>query len=114
MAHNEIITIKDAKTGAVLASAAEMAGVLLFEGAWYFDRSQVDMTQLVVTEDIYVCPYKGSCYWINLEAPGHFAEHIGFTYFVTKPDYEFVRNKIAFYAGVREHTVEESAVYAQP
>ncbi len=109
----EVITIKDAKIGSVLASAVESEGVRLFEGAWYFDRNAVDMTYLRVTEDTYVCPYKGTCYWINLEAPGHVAEHIAFTYFAVEPGYEFVQDKFGFYAGVREHTVEESAVYTK-
>ncbi|MCB8945708.1 MAG: DUF427 domain-containing protein [Ardenticatenaceae bacterium] len=112
MEANEVITIKDRKTGAVLASAVESEGVFLFEGAWYFDREQVDMTHLVVTEDEYICHYKGTCYWINLDAPSHSASHIAFTYFEVEPGYEFVQGKIGFYAGVREDTVEESAVYA--
>ena len=112
MTTNEVITIKDAKTGVILASAEEAKGVLLFEGAWYFDQDKVDMTDLVITEDIYICPYKGTCYWIDLNSPGHSGKHIAFTYFEVEPGYEFVQDKIGFYAGIREHTVEESAVYA--
>lgn len=111
MTNSEMIIIKETKMGAVLAAAEESEGVLLFEGAWYFDQDEVDMTYLVVTEDVYVCPYKGTCYWINLAAPSHSAQHIAFTYFDVAPGYEFVQDKIGFYAGIREHTVEESAVY---
>ena len=109
---HEVITIKDARTGKILATAEEAVSVFLFEGAWYFDRDKVDMTYLSVTEDTYICPYKGTCYWIDLDMPGHVAGHIAFTYFEVEPGYEFVQDKIAFYAGIREHTVEESAVYA--
>ena len=109
---NEVITIKDAKTGAILASAEAAKGVILFEGAWYFECNKVDMSCLTVTEETYICPYKGTCYWIDLKTPEHAAPHIGFTYFDVKPGYEFIRDKIGFYAGIREHTVEESAVYA--
>ena len=108
---HEVITIKDTKIGLVLASAVESERVSLFEGAWYFDREAVDMTYLKVTADTYVCPYKGTCYWIDLATPDYSGQHIAFTYFDVQPGYEFVQDKIGFYAGVREHTVEESAVY---
>lgn len=111
MTTNGVITIKDAKTGAILASAKKAEGVFLFEGTWYFDEDKVNITHLVVTEETYTCPYKGTCYWIDLKAPGHSADHIAFTYFDTRAGYEFVQGKIGFYAGLREHTLEESAVY---
>ena len=106
----ETIIIKDAKTGDVLASAIEGAGVQLFEGTWYFDREFVNMTHLVVTERIYICPYKGVCYWIDLEAPDHQAKDVAFTYFDLKPGYEFIQDRVGFYAGHREATIEESHI----
>lgn len=102
-----IITIRDIKTGQVLASAEKGNGVRLFEGAWYFEPGSVDMTHLVVTERTYICSYKGICYWIDLAAPEHKARDVAFTYFEVNPGYEFVKDRIAFYAGRHAATMEE-------
>ncbi|MCA9978977.1 MAG: DUF427 domain-containing protein [Anaerolineales bacterium] len=106
----EIITIKERHHDQVLASAVESEHVQLFEGAWYFDADHVDMSHLVITERTYVCPYKGTCYWIDLKLPGYEAQDVAFTYFKVHPGYEFVHNKFGFYAGAREATYEETAV----
>jgi uncharacterized protein (DUF427 family) len=104
---SDCITIRDRQTEIVLASAKINQGTQLFEGAWYFDRDTVDMTHLVVTNRTYICPYKGVCYWIDLDAPDHKGQNVAFTYFDVKPGYEFIQDKIAFFAGSREHTVEK-------
>lgn len=106
----EVITIKEKQGGRVLATAPEGAGVRLFEGAWYFDPEAVDMTHLVVTDRTYVCPYKGTCYWIDLDMPDHKAENVGFVYFEVNSGYEFVKDQIAFYTGRREATYEEANI----
>lgn len=101
------ITIKDRKTNDVLALAKVGEAVRLFEGTWYFAPEAVDMTHLVKTGRTYVCPYKGTCYWIDLNAPDHQALNVAFTYFQVNPGYEFVKDRIGFYAGRREATVQE-------
>ena len=106
---NRIITVRETKSGGVLASAEDKEKTHLFEGTWYFDPDTVDMTNLVVTERTYICPYKGTCYWIDLDAPDHKAKDVAFTYFQTNPGYEFVQDKIGFYAGKRQAT-EQTAV----
>ena len=106
MPADKSITIQDAQTGQQFASAERNQGVRLFEGAWYFDPAYVDMTYLRVTERTYTCPYKGVCYWIDLDAPDHKGKNVAFTYFKVKPGYEFIQDRIAFYAGEREHTRE--------
>ena len=103
------ITIRDAHNGALLASAPVEAGVQLFEGAWYFDQEQVQMHRLIITDRTYTCPYKGVCYWIDMESEdGHTCSNIGFTYFKVNPGYESFKDQIGFYAGKREATFEES------
>jgi len=106
MIKKRIISIQDTKSESLLASAIENERVLLFEGAWYFDMQAVDMAHLVVTDRTYVCPYKGTCYWIDLDAPDHQSKNVAFTYFETNPGYEFVQDKIGFYAGRRQDTVQ--------
>ena len=103
----DIVTIKNRLTGEMLASAKKAEGVRMFEGAWYFDPETVDMTHLVVSERTYTCPYKGICYWIDLETPEHKAADVAFVYFKVSPGYEFVKDQIGFYAGIREATIED-------
>ena len=103
------ITIKNAHTDEQIASGVYAKDVQLFEGAWYFERDVVNMSQLIVTERIYICPYKGTCYWIDLKTPEYEAENVGFTYFDVTPGYEFVKDKIGLYAGQRQHTYQETS-----
>lgn len=103
----ERITIKNKQTNEPIASAIVDDGVILFEGAWYFDPKYVDQNHLTVTDRVYDCPYKGLCYWIDLDSPAP-AENVGWTYFDIKPGYEFIKDWIAFYVGEREATSEET------
>lgn len=98
------IIIEDNFSGNRIATAVAGEAVQLFEGAWYFDKTAVDFTNLIITERTYICPYKGTCYWIDLQTEnGRFAD-IGFTYFEVNPGYEFIQDKFGFYAGKREAT----------
>lgn len=101
---SRVITIIEKENGRVLATAVENAGTQLFEGAWYFDPDKVDMSQFVVTDRTYVCPYKGTCYWLDLKSESGLVTDVGFTYFTVNPGYEFVKDKIGLYAGEREAT----------
>jgi uncharacterized protein (DUF427 family) len=103
----DCITIKSTQTDRVLAAGTHSRDVQFHEGAWYFDRHKVDMTHLVVTPRIYVCPYKGRCYWIDLDSPEQKATNVAFTYFDVKKGYEFIEGKVGFYSGRRDATVEE-------
>ena len=105
MQENIAIINKDTQTP--LASGLEGEHVRLFEGAWYFEREAVDMTDLIVTERVYICPYKGRCYWIDLKTAVSTHQNVAFTYFETSPGYEFIQHRIGFYAGEREATLEK-------
>lgn len=108
MTTKRTITIWDSQRHKQLARGLEEEQVQLFEGAWYFDETAVDMTHLTVTDRTYVCPYKGTCYWIDLDAPTHKAQNVAFVYFDVNSDYEFIKDKIGFYAGKREATYQEA------
>jgi uncharacterized protein (DUF427 family) len=96
------LTVRERASSRVIASAqpdTETNDVFKFEGNWYFDARSVDFTNLKVTERTYTCPYKGMCYWIDLETPeGINAQNIGWVYRQPKPGYENITDKIAFYA----------------
>ena len=106
------IIIEEKQSGKPLAMAVAGEGAELFEGAWYFDKTAVDFSNLVITERTYICPYKGTCYWIDLETPEYRAKNIGFTYFDVNPEYKFMQDKFGFYAGKREATQQYAQVIA--
>lgn len=81
----------------LIAEGSEPA-VLEFEGNWYFDPSNVRMDGLVVTDRTYVCPYKGVCYWVDLQRDEVQARNIGWVYRDPKPGYENIRDRFGFYA----------------
>ncbi len=93
-------TVRERTSTRLIASAQpEANAVLPFEGNWYYEQSKVDFTNLKVTERTYTCPYKGVCYWVDLETPeGTTAQNIGWIYRQPKPGYEQIKDKVAFYA----------------
>lgn len=106
--NEETIQIKIIQTNEILAAGQRNKDVQLFEGAWYFDPESVNMIHLEVSNRTYTCPYKGSCYWIDLKLPNRQSiENVGFTYFETKDGYGFVQDKIGLYYGRREATYQD-------
>ena len=93
------LVIKEKNSDAVIASGSPSDNsARIFEGNWYFEPKAVDMTHLVVTERTYTCPYKGVCFWIDLEAPGLSAKNVAWVYNTPKPGFEMIKDQIAFYA----------------
>lgn len=102
------LIIKERPTGAIIASGDENRTVREFEGNWYFAPETVNMDHLTITTRTYNCPYKGTCYWIDLETPDGFrAQNIAWVYQQPKPGYEFIQNQIGFYARSTAGTVPE-------
>jgi len=60
------VVIKETGSNAVIAQGEENTQVRAFEGNWYFQPETVDMGKLEITSRTYTCPYKGTCYWIDL------------------------------------------------
>lgn len=90
--------IRDRNTNTLIAAASEDEdAVRLLEGCWYFRPELVDMSHLVITDRTYTCPYKGVCYWIDLESPTTQVRNIAFVYSQPKPGYEYIKDRIAFY-----------------
>jgi uncharacterized protein (DUF427 family) len=94
--------IKEKASGEVLASAADDQVVEL-EGNLYFDPASVDRKRLVVTEETYTCPYKGTCNWVDVRDG---ARHVAWVYPDPKPGYEQIKDRYGFYRGERGATVE--------
>lgn len=93
------LVIKEKNSQQVIASGSPSDNTArVFEGNWYFDPKVVDMSHLVVTNRTYTCPYKGVCFWIDLEAPGQSAKNIAWVYNNPKPGFEMIKDQIGFYA----------------
>lgn len=102
------LVVKERTSGDVIAEGIENTSVRVFEGNWYFAPEKVDMQHLKVTDRTYTCPYKGVCYWIDIETPdGVRARNIGWVYREPKPGYEFIKDQVAFYARASSGTVVE-------
>ncbi len=100
--------VKERQNGEIIASAQDHQTVRLFEGNWYFKPEAVNMQHLKLTERTYTCPYKGVCFWIDLETPdGVKAQNVAWVYQNPKPTYEFIKDQIGFYARPTEGTISE-------
>lgn len=83
----------------VIASGSEADNTaLILENNWYFAPDQVDMGQLKITDRTYTCPYKGVCFWVDLETPELKARNIGWIYMNPNPGYEQIKDWIGFYS----------------
>lgn len=102
------VTIKDKGDGKVIASGQTPSDVFGFEGNWYFDEQKVDMNRLTVTERTYTCPYKGTCFWIDLESPDGTIRNVAWVYRDPKRGYDNIKDRIGFYNGSRSGTIAES------
>lgn len=92
------LIVNEKAAGTRIAEGVDGQTAEVFEGNWYFDPDTVDMQHLVVTERTYTCPYKGTCFWIDLDSPEGKAQNIAWVYNQPKPGYEHIKDRIAFYA----------------
>ena len=100
--------VKERTNGEIIAAAQDNHTVRVFEGNWYFKPEAVNMQHLKVTDRTYTCPYKGVCYWIDLEtSDGVMAQNVAWVYRNPKPTYEFIKDQIAFYTRPTTGTVSE-------
>lgn len=103
-----VLVIRKRADRAEIARADENDGAQVFEGNWYFAPGRVQMESLQVTERTYTCPYKGVCFWIDLEMPdGQVARNIAWVYRDPKPGYEFITDQIGFYSRSTQGTIAE-------
>jgi uncharacterized protein (DUF427 family) len=91
------LMVKERSTGRILASGMENDDVILCEGNWYFAPDAVDMSHLKITERTYTCPYKGVCYWIDLESPNTQSLNVAWVYQNPKHGFEDIKGRIGFY-----------------
>lgn len=105
--------VRERGSGQVIASGEEGDAVAVFENSLYFKPEAVIITHLRETERIYTCPYKGVCYWIDLESEAGRAQNIAWVYDNPKPGYEWIAGRIAFYLRETPGTMVERVEDAQ-
>jgi uncharacterized protein (DUF427 family) len=93
--------------GSVIATGEEDVSVKSFEGNWYYVPEAVNTEKLRVTDRVYVCPYKGRAHWIDLETAEGRVQNVAWTYFEPKPGYEWIKDRVAFYARDTAGTLTE-------
>ena len=92
------LAIKKKSDGAIIAQGSEQQKTAHeFEGNWYFAPDAVDMQYLTVTNRTYTCPYKGTCYWLDMQTPEGRVVNAAWVYDNPKPGYEFIKDQIGFY-----------------
>lgn len=90
-------SIKKNNDGETIASGIPDQTVQDFEGNWYFAPEAINMQYLKITDRTYTCSYKGTCFWVDLEAPEGKVTNIGWVYQNPKPGYEVIKDHIGFY-----------------
>jgi uncharacterized protein (DUF427 family) len=102
------ITIREKSTNAQLAQAEEGAGVIPYEGNWYFAPDTVDQDALRVTSRTYTCSYKGTCHLVDFVTPdGRTVADVAWVYGSPKPGHEAIKGRYGFYSGARGETRAE-------
>jgi uncharacterized protein (DUF427 family) len=89
--------IKRARDGMVLARAEISEHVIALEGNWYFHPDSVNTDVLRTSQRQYVCPYKGTCWWVDLETDKHFLPDVAWIYPEPYPGFRRIAGWYGFY-----------------
>ncbi|MBL8131372.1 MAG: DUF427 domain-containing protein [Anaerolineae bacterium] len=90
------VMIKNRVDGNIIAQGVLGQDVHEIEAGWYFPPEAVDSTHLLVTERTYSCPYKGVCYWVDMETPDMHVQNIAWIYYEPKRGYEKIKGYVGF------------------
>ncbi|MCK6577347.1 MAG: DUF427 domain-containing protein [Anaerolineae bacterium] len=82
--------------GNIIAQGIQGQDVHEIESGWYFPPEAVDTTHLIVTGRTYTCPYKGVCYWVDMETPDMHVQNVAWVYNQPKRGYEKIKDYIGF------------------
>lgn len=82
--------------------------VVLIENSWYFLPEQVEVNKLIKTTRTYNCPYKGICYWYDMEGENGLERNVAWVYEDPSPGYEIIKGRIAFYTRETSITVPKT------
>lgn len=85
------------RSGQVLAQARRADQFIYLEGYWYFHPEVVDFSSLEISDRTYLCPYKGTCYWIDLRRGSVSIPDAAWVYPTPKPGFRKIANWVGFY-----------------
>jgi uncharacterized protein (DUF427 family) len=80
---------------------AESDDTVVVEGNVYFPRASLRDDVLVDSDTHTVCPWKGKASYYTLQSNGHTTADAVWFYPEPKPDASVVRNRVAFWKGVK-------------
>lgn len=80
---------------------AESNDIIVVEGNSYFPRTSLREDVLVPSETHTTCPWKGKASYYTLSANGHTTRDAVWYYPEPKPDAKAVRDRVAFWKGVK-------------
>lgn len=84
--------------GALIASSDD---TVIVEGNHYFPRDSVDAALLGSSDTATVCPWKGTAHYYSLNVDGAENRDAAWYYPEPKPQAENIRDRIAFWKGVK-------------
>jgi uncharacterized protein (DUF427 family) len=83
---------------ALIASSDD---TIVVEGSLYFPADSVDATLLRPSATTTICPWKGTAHYYSLHVEGADNHNAAWYYPDPKPKAEHIRNRIAFWKGVK-------------
>jgi uncharacterized protein (DUF427 family) len=83
--------------GLVLARAQQAEHVIELEDNWYFHPQAINHAVLSVSKRTYICPYKGTCFWVDFRHGSQFTPDTAWVYPAPKPGYRKIAGWYGFY-----------------
>ena len=93
--------------GTVLAHANRSEQVIQLEGNWYFHPDCVNHAALEISKRTYLCPYKGTCLWIDMRVGDDYVNDVAWVYPATLPGYRRIAGWYGFYPHAKGYTKTE-------
>ena len=86
---------------------ADAGQVLQLGESVYFHPECIDHTRFEVSDRIYTCPEKGTCFWVDLKTDKGFLNDVAWVYPETKQGFEHIAGWYGFYAHHRYYYYAE-------
>lgn len=80
-----------------LVKAPGVEQVLFLEDNWYFHPDSIDTSRFEISDRTYLCPYKGTCYWVDLHTEDSVINDVAWVYPNPKPGFRKIKGWYGFY-----------------
>lgn len=92
-----MICIQRKADGLILAQTRRADDVIELEGNVYFNPACVNAAALEISDRTYVCPYKGTCFWVDTRVGTVWINDVAWVYPTAKPGYRKIAGWYGFY-----------------